>query len=64
MIRAGINIGNSKISCVVCDFKNINNIKILSLIEYPNKELKKNIILNYKNILQETKKIIGLNLLN
>ena len=58
MIRAGINIGNSKISCVVCDFKNINNIKILSLIEYPNKELKKNVILNYKNILQETKKII------
>ena len=58
MIRAGINIGNSKISCVVCDFKNINNIKILSLIDYPNKELKKNVILNYKNILQETKKII------
>ena len=40
MIRAGINIGNSKISCVVCDFKNINKIKILSLIDYPNKELK------------------------
>ena len=29
MIKAGLNIGNSKISCVVCDYKNSNKIKIL-----------------------------------
>ena len=39
MIRAGLNIGNSKISCIVCDYKNSNSIKILSLINIPNNEL-------------------------
>ena len=36
MIKAGLNIGNSKISCIVCDYKNSKNIKILSLISTKN----------------------------
>ena len=58
MIRAGLNLGNSKISCVVCDYKDSKNIKILSLISLPTKDLKKNIIINYSNLLHETKKLI------
>ena len=58
MIRAGLNIGNSKISCIVCDYKNSNTIKILSLINIPNKDLKKNIIINYSNLLDDIKKLI------
>ena len=58
MIKAGLNIGNSKISCIVCDYKNFNNIKVLSLISIPSKEIKKNIILNFSNLLEEIKKLI------
>ena len=59
MIKAGLNIGNSKISCVVCDYKNFQNIKVLSLISIPSIEIKKNIIVNYSNLFEETKKLIS-----
>ena len=58
MIKAGLNIGNSKISCVVCDYKNFKNIKILSLISIPSTQIKKNIIVNFSNLFEETKKLI------
>ena len=58
MIKAGLNIGNSKISCVVCDYKNFRNIKILSLISIPSTQIKKNIIVNFSNLFEETKKLI------
>ena len=35
MIKAGLDIGNSKISCVVADYKNSKNINILSLAVIP-----------------------------
>ena len=57
MIKAGLNIGNSKVSCVVCDYKDFNNIKILSLINVPTKDLKKNIIINYNNLYSEIKQL-------
>mgnify|MGYP003329228305 CR=1 FL=1 len=31
MIKAGLDIGNSKISCVVADYKNADEINVLSL---------------------------------
>ena len=31
MIKAGLDIGNSKISCIVADYKNSDNVKILSI---------------------------------
>ena len=58
MIKAGLNIGNSKISCVVSDYKNSQSIKVLSLISIPSTEIKKNIIINYSNLLEEIKKLI------
>ena len=58
MIKAGLNIGNSKISCIVCDFKDINKVKILSLISIPTKEIKRNIIVNYSNLFEEAKNLI------
>jgi len=58
MIKAGLNIGNSKISCIVCDYKNFKNIRVLSLISIPSTEIKKNIILNFSNLFEETKKLI------
>ena len=59
MIKAGLNIGNSQISCIVCDYKNSENIKILSLINKPTKDVKKNIITNYNNLFLDLKKLIN-----
>ena len=59
MIKAGLNIGNSKISCIVCDYKSVENIKILSLINIPTKDVKKNIIINYQNLYSEIKNLIN-----
>ena len=45
MIKAGLDIGNSKISCVIADYKNTDSINILSIASVPNNNIKKNIIL-------------------
>ena len=58
MIKAGLDIGNSKISCIVVDYKNTENINILSLVSIPTANIKKNIILNYENILEQIKLLI------
>ena len=50
MIKAGLDIGYSKISCVIADYKNTENINILSIISVPNNNIKKNIILNFENL--------------
>ncbi len=59
MIKAGLDIGNSKISCIVADFKNKTNIDILSLVSVPTVNIKKNIILNYSNLLEQLKTLIS-----
>ncbi len=58
MIKAGLDIGNSKISCVVADYKSSGNINILSIASVPSSNIKKNIILNYENLLEQIKLII------
>ncbi len=58
MIKAGLDIGNSKISCVVADYKNADNINILSLESIPTTNIKKNIILNYQNLLEQLSTLI------
>ena len=58
MIKAGLDIGNSKISCVVADYKNADNIKILSLLSVPTTNFKKNVVLNYDNLFEQIKKLI------
>tara|TARA_Y100001970_G_C14107185_1_gene788818 strand:+ start:71 stop:1291 length:1221 start_codon:yes stop_codon:yes gene_type:complete len=59
MIKAGLDIGNSKISCVVADYKNSEKINILSLISLPTTNVKKNIILNYDNLFEQVKLLIS-----
>ena len=58
MIKVGLNFGNSKISCVVVDYKNNENINVLSVESYPCSLLKKNIITDYTLLLSEIKKLI------
>ena len=43
MIKAGLDFGNSKISCVVADYKNSTNIDILSLASIPSTNIKKSV---------------------
>ncbi len=59
MIKAGLDIGNSKISCVVADYKNKESINILSLSSIPTTSIKKNIILNYENLFDQIKILIN-----
>ena len=58
MIKAGLDIGNSKISCVIADYKNTENINILSVISVPNNNIKKNIILNFENLHDQIKSLV------
>ena len=58
MIKAGLEIGNSKISCVVADYKNSENINILSIKSIPTTNIKKNVILNYENLYEQIKFLI------
>ncbi len=58
MIKAGLDIGNSKISCIVADYKNSKDINILSLVSTPTVNIKKNIILNYENLFDQIKSLI------
>jgi len=53
MIKVGVDIGNSKISCVVCDIKKDNTKQILSFISYPTKNINKGFISNIKSIKNE-----------
>ena len=59
MIKAGLDIGNSKISCVIADYKNAENINILSISSVPNNNIKKNIILNFENLHDQVKSLVN-----
>ena len=59
MIKAGLDIGNSKISCVIADYKNTENINILSITSVPNNNIKKNIILNFENLHDQIKSLFN-----
>ena len=58
MIKAGLDIGNSKISCVIADYKNTENINILSIASVPNNNIKKNINLNFENLHDQIKSLV------
>jgi len=58
MIKAGLDIGNSKISCVIADYKNTENINLLSIASVPNNNIKKNIILNFENLHDQIKSLV------
>ena len=58
MIKAGLDVGNNKISCVVADYKGSENTKILSIKSTPSTNLKKNVIVNYDSLLNQIKTLI------
>ncbi len=58
MIKVGLNIGSSKISCAVLEIKENKKVKLLSLNSYPSNILKKNIITNFKELLNDIKFLI------
>ena len=58
MIKVGLNIGNSKISCVVAEIKNDRTIKLLSCKSYSSNILKKNIITNFEELSKDIKSLI------
>ena len=59
MIKVGLNIGNSKISCAVLEIKENKKFKLLSCENYPSKILKKNLITNFDELLNEIKSLIN-----
>jgi cell division protein FtsA len=60
VIKVGVDIGNSKISCVVSDLKKNTLPKILSFINYPTSNINKNIFTNFQLIKDEVKQVITL----
>ncbi len=58
MIKVGLDIGNSKISIIVCEIKNDESKKILSFKNFPTNNVRKSIIVNQISLKEEVKKII------
>ena len=58
MIKVGVNIGNSKISCAVAEIKDDAKTKILSCKSYSSTILKKNIITNFEELANDIKSLI------
>ena len=59
MIKVGIDIGNSKISSIVCDIKNDGSKKVLSFICNPTNHVNKSIVTNLVSIKDEIYKTIN-----
>ena len=60
MIKVGLDIGNSKISCVVCDIKNNQKPNVLSFINLPTNNIYKSSIANFESIKKEVREVIEL----
>ena len=59
MISVGLDLGNSKISCLVCDINSKGQIKPLSFVTRPTSSIKKSIILDVSKVKNEVKEIIS-----
>ncbi len=58
MIKVGLNIGNSKISCSVLEITENKKIKLLSCQSFQSNILKKNIITNFQELSKDIKSLI------
>ena len=58
MIKVGLDIGNSKISCVVCDFKSNHKPRILAFVNLPTTNLNKNANTNVYTLKKDISEII------
>ena len=59
MIKVGVDIGNSKISIIVCDVKSNGLKKVLSFISNPTNNVKKSLVTNLISIKDEISKTIN-----
>jgi len=58
MIKVGVDIGNSKISCIVCDVKDKQNPNVLSFVSLPTLNINKSAFNNFQLIKNEVKEIL------
>ena len=58
MIKVGIDIGNSKISCIVCDIKEDKKPIVLSFNSIPTMNIDKSTFVNFTSIKKEIKELI------
>ena len=58
MIKVGLNIGNSKISCAVLEILDNKDVRLLSFESLPSYILKKNIISNFEELTKEINVLI------
>ena len=59
MIKVGLNIGNSKISCAVSEINSNNKLRLLSYQNLPSDIVKKNIITNFEELSNDIKSLIS-----
>jgi cell division protein FtsA len=59
MIKVGLNIGNSKISCAVSEIEKYKKIKLLSFQSFQTNIIKKNIITNFEELSNDIKFLIS-----
>ena len=60
MIKVGLDIGNSKISCIVCDIEINQKPKALSFVNRPTSYMKKGKFTNFQLIKKEVKEILDI----
>ena len=58
MIKVGVDIGNSKISCIVCEVRKDGHKKILSFVSSPTDSIKKSTITSVDSIKNEINEVI------
>ena len=59
MISVGLDLGNSKVSCIVCDINSQGDIKPLSFVSRPSKGIKKNVIADTSELKNDISEIIS-----
>jgi len=59
MISVGLDLGNSKISCIVCDINSKNQIKLLTFVSRPTNSIKKNVITDISKVKNDINEIIS-----
>ena len=59
MIKVGLNIGNSKISCAVSEIEKNKKTKLLSFQSFQTNIIKKNIITNFEELSNDIKSLIS-----
>jgi cell division protein FtsA len=60
MIKVGLDIGNSKISCIVCDIKINERPRVLSFVNRPTSNIKKSTFTNFQLIKKEVKEVLDM----